>query len=185
MQRRAHIMFARAAQGDKKASAKSRVGTQRDGGVSERIVEVAVVERYRPGKAPKWVDEGAGSSTIDEFDGGGFSAPQAAATSSAGDGDSSSGDEVGRAISGAQKPARPPATRRIRWDFDWPMVVAFVKKVKMEFPPIPRIVGFHFDDVTMDGETVKSTCAADPEKQIAAFATAMDAGSLLSYLFSR
>ena len=49
-------MQARAAQGDKKAR-EARY-------VAEKAVEQVVVERYWPGKAPKWVGEQSGGATV-------------------------------------------------------------------------------------------------------------------------
>ena len=49
-------MWARVAQGDRKASAHSLVGSRRDGGIAEKVVERVVVQRHRPGKAPQWRD---------------------------------------------------------------------------------------------------------------------------------
>ena len=45
-------MQARAAQSDVKAKANSLVGSRRDGGIAERVVEKVTVPRYWPGKAP-------------------------------------------------------------------------------------------------------------------------------------
>ena len=50
-------MYARVAQGDKRASAHSLVGSRRDGGIAEKVVERVVVQRHRPGKAPQWKDD--------------------------------------------------------------------------------------------------------------------------------
>ncbi len=60
-------MAARAAQGDKKVRTQGRTGTGRHGGVSEKVVEKVEVQRYWPGKTPKWVD---GDEAAD--DDGGF-----------------------------------------------------------------------------------------------------------------
>jgi len=45
-------MQARAAQSEVKAKANSLVGSRRDGGIAERVVEKVTVPRYWPGKAP-------------------------------------------------------------------------------------------------------------------------------------
>ena len=47
----------RAAQGEKKLSAKGITGSGKHGGVSEKVVEVVEVQRYWPGKAPKGFED--------------------------------------------------------------------------------------------------------------------------------
>jgi microfibrillar-associated protein 1 len=59
---------ARAAHGETRVTAQSRVGSGRHGGVSEKIVEAVDVRRYWPGKAPKWVADGGGEPAGDSGD---------------------------------------------------------------------------------------------------------------------
>ena len=71
---------ARAAQGEARVTAQSRVGSGRHGGVTEKVVEAVEVRRYWPGKAPNWAEQGAneqGASSDEEagFGGRGEDAP--------------------------------------------------------------------------------------------------------------
>lgn len=59
---------ARAAQGETRVTAQSRVGSGRHGGASEKVVEAVEVRRYWPGKAPKWAAAGGGGLAGDSAD---------------------------------------------------------------------------------------------------------------------
>jgi microfibrillar-associated protein 1 len=79
---------ARAAQGEKRVSAQSRVGSGRHGGATESVVEAVEVRRYWPGKAPKWVADGGdgrGGDIGDEDDGFGERLDGAQSRTDAGD----------------------------------------------------------------------------------------------------
>jgi hypothetical protein len=77
----------------------------------------------------------------------------------------------------AQRPRRIAKQKRNRWEIDWSIYSGYNYTMKDSFPAKPRVQGFHHDDVSLDGESIKTNFIMDPELGKCGWAPVVETGS--------